>query len=133
MLIRSLLGIVVSFLILILGLIWIMNFEFNYYIYGIIAIGLILLISSIVTFCGILKEKKDDLITEELSNISIVYAGYHNHDRMLKGVVSGENRFFMLRGKDKKIAERIKESNPNYIVIVYHSSNHRIESISIPS
>ena len=110
-----------------------MNFDFNYYIYGIIAIGLIFLICNIVIFCGILKETQDDLITEELSNISIVYAGYSNHDRMLKGIVRGEKRFFMLRGKDKEIAKSIKDSNPNYIVIVYHSSNHRIESISIPS
>ena len=114
-----------------LSLIWIMNFEFNNYIYCLIGLGLFLFICGIINLYTVLRETQDDLITGVLSSISIVPTGFHNHDRMLKGVVNGEKRCFTLRGKDRSIARIIKETNPNNIVIVYHSSNNRIESITI--
>lgn len=130
-LIQNISSIVEGTLILILSLIWILNFEFNNYIYGLIAIGLILLICGIISICGIIRETQDDLITERLSNISIVSTGYNNNARKLEGTVNEEKRSFILRGKDKALAKSIKDNNPNYIVIAYHSSSHRIESISI--
>lgn len=120
-------------LVLFLSLIWIMNFEFYNFIYCLIGIGigLILFICGIISLYLVFRETQEDLITEILSSIRIVPTGFHNKARKLEGVVNEEKRSFILRGKDISITRIIKETNPNNIVIVYHSSNNRIESITI--
>ena len=90
------------------------------------------MIYGIIGFCRILNEKQDTLITEKLSNIRVVRTGYHNQNRKIEGIVNEEKRSFILRGKDKALARNINDSNLNYIIIEYHSSTHRIESITIP-
>lgn len=74
------------------------------YALGVAAIGIILLISGIIGIISILKEA-DELITEKLSDIRIVPAGYHNRSRKLEGMVNGRRSWFVMRGADKALAE----------------------------
>lgn len=101
------------------------------YVLGAAVIGLILLVSGIIGIRGTLRETPEDLVTVCLSEIRIVPAGYHNQDRKLEGVVNGTKSWFMLCGADKALAKRIKDSGRNHVTVVYHSSNRRIESISL--
>ena len=94
-----------------------------------IAIGLLFIIVGSKGVSEIINEKQNDLITEKLSNIIV---SLDRHNIKIDGVVKEEKRYFIFRGKDKLIAKKIKNSNSNYIIIVYHSSTHRIESITIP-
>lgn len=99
------------------------------YALGIIVIGLIALVGGVVGINGIFKENQNNLATETLTEIRIVPAGYHNHDRKLEGTVNGKNSWFILRGVDKKWVKKIKESGKSQVTIVYHPSNRRIEEI----
>lgn len=80
------------------------------YALGVAAIGIILLVSGIIGTISVLREKSDELITEKLSDIRIVPAGYHNRSRRLEGMVNGRRSWFMLRGTDKALAEQIKKA-----------------------
>ena len=131
--IRNVLFIIEGILTMTLSLVWITSFESNskIYILFVMFIGLVFLISGVIDIKGILKESSNDLVTEELSDVKVIPAGYHNRDRKLEGMVNGDYRCFMIRGVDKAIAEQIKTNGLNNITVTYHSSNHRIESISI--
>lgn len=59
------------------------------YALGVAAIGIVFLISGIIGIRSILRETSDKLITEKLSDIRIVPAGYHNRSRKLEGMVNG--------------------------------------------
>ena len=89
------------------------------------------MIGGIIGLKGTLGETPDDLVTEYLSDIRIVLAGYHNQDRKLEGTANGAYSCFMLRGADKALAKRISESGRDHVTVVYHSSTRRIESISM--
>ncbi len=132
-LLQNLICIVEAMIVLSLSWVWAAIPESGNRIYALAAaaIGIVLLISGIIGIKSILKESPDDLITEDLSDIRIVPAGYHNQDRKLEGVSNGTHSWFMLRGADKALAQRIKDSGRNHVRVVYHSSNRRIESISL--
>ena len=120
-----------SLLIFAIGLLWGINPEVNRRLYAIafIVFGVILLIIGTAGMRNILRETPNDLVTEELSDVRIVYAGYHNQDRKLEGTVNGAYSWFMLRGGDKTLAQQIEDSGKTHVTVVYHSSNRRIESI----
>lgn len=99
------------------------------YALGVTAIGIILLVSGIIGIISILREASDELITEKLSDIRIVPAGYHNRSRKIEGMVNGRISWFMMRGADKALAEQIKKSGRKQVTVIYHPSNRRIESI----
>ena len=101
------------------------------YVLGAVAVGIILLICGIVGTRSILKETPDDLTTAELSDVRIVSTGYHNHSKQLEGMSNGTRVQFILRGADKAVAEQIKDNGCDRVMVVYHSSSHRIESIDL--
>ena len=88
-------------------------------------------LSGTIGVIGICRESSDALVTEKLSDVHIVPAGYHNKSRKLEGTVGGKRVWFILRGADRRIAEQIKKNGGKRVTVTYHPSNHRIESIQI--
>ena len=127
---RNVLSIAEFPLLLIVSIIWFAN-DNNSKLYPIIImlIGLLFLICGIIGLKNVLAERKDNLVTEHLTNIHVIPAGYRNLDRMLKGMVNGKESWFMLRGTDKAIAKLIKQNNVTEVTVTYHPSNRRIENI----
>lgn len=127
---RNVLSIVEFPLLLIVSIIWFANDD-NSKLYPIIImlIGLLFLICGIIGLKNVLVERKDNLVTEHLTNIHAIPAGYRNLDRMIKGMANGKESWFMLRGADKAIAKLIKQNNVTEVTVTYHPSNRRIESI----
>lgn len=101
------------------------------YALGVAAIGIVLLFSGIIGTISVLREASDELITEKLSDIRIVHAGYHNRSRKLEGIANGRRSWFMMRGADKALVEQIKKSGRKQVTVTYHPSNRRIESIQM--
>ena len=101
------------------------------YVLCAVAVGIILLICGIVGTRSILKESLDDLITAKLSDVRIVSTGYHNHSKQLDGMSNGTRVQFILRGADKAVAKQIKDNGYDRVMVVYHSSSHRIESVDL--
>lgn len=129
--IKNIFFIVEGFLILIISLMAFRNFNLNLKsLIVCMVVSLMFIIFGIINSYILLTESQDDLITEKITVIRIERAGYHNQDIKIEGVVNEEKRYFILRGRDKKMVKNIKESVDNNIVIVYHPSNQRIESIS---
>lgn len=131
MLLQDILYIAESVLLFAFSLVWWMLSEPDSKLYALViaAIGILLLIGGAVGLRGILRESSEDLVTENLTEIRIVPAGYHNQARRLEGMVNGKNSWFMMRGADKALAEKIKKSGRRQVTVVYHPSNRRIESI----
>lgn len=131
MMMQSVFGITEALFIFVISIIVFIKFEPTnmFYLLAFVLVGIILLLVGIINIRGLLRETPDDIVTETLSDVHIVPTGYHNMARKLEGKVNGSSSFFILRGPDKVIAQRIKENDLKQVTIVYHSSNRRIESI----
>ena len=130
---QNIIGIFEAVIVLILGIFWALNSYGSYRLYslgGILLAG-ILLISSIIGLKGVLAETREDLSTERLTNIEVIPDGYRNHSRRIEGIANGKRSWFLLRGVDKIIARNIEQKHPSHILITFHPSNRRIESILI--
>lgn len=130
-LIEFILGIILGALTVPLGMICYSKFESTGKIYAIfiIALGLVFILCSIIIIQGLLKEKAGNLVTETLVNVRVIPAGYHNRSRQLEGYVNGSYSSFMFRGVDKALVKNINSNST--VTVVYHSSNRRVESITI--
>ena len=98
---------------------------------GAMATGAAVFVCAVVWGRGIMRENPDDIVTEKLSGVHVSPAGYHNRERMLRGMTNGRETGFLFRGADRKIAEDIGRSRKMEVVITYHRSDRRIESLSV--
>ena len=117
-LIEFIIGIILGALTVPLGMICYSKFESTGKIYAIfiIVLGLVFILCSIIIIQGLLKEKTGNLVTETLVNVRVIPAGYHNRSRQLEGYV-------------KALVKNINSNST--VTVVYHSSNRRVESITI--
>ena len=128
---KNLFYIVEGLLILIISLVSLKNFKLKLNtLIGAMIVSIVLIIFGIIGSYILLTESQDDIITEKLTNIRIERSGYHNQNMKIEGIVNEEKRYFILRGRDKALVKSIKDNGNNYIIIVYHYSSKRIESIS---
>lgn len=92
-----------------------------------VVIGIIVMICGIVEIKKTLGETKDDLITEELSDIRVIHVGMNN--KILEGTADGKKRRFPMMGADKDLARQLKRKEISKVTVTYHTSDNRIESI----
>lgn len=95
----------------------------------IIVIGSFLFICSVFGIKNILKESREDTVTVMLTDIRITIAAAYG--RQLEGMADGRRQLFMLRGADRAIARRLKNSGQKNITVVYHPATHRVESVNM--
>lgn len=89
--------------------------------------GIIVMICGIVEMKKTIGETKDDLITEELSDIRVIHVGMNN--KILEGTADGKKRRFPMMGADKNLARQLKRRGITKVTVTYHTSGNRIESI----
>ena len=112
-----------------LGLVWILSpgIDRGFWLFA-VGLGSGLLLCGVVMLLKTRKESPGDLITERLSEVQIVPAGYHNRDLQLRGMSGGSLRTFMIRGRDKRLLKKIAGES-DVLEVSYHTSTHRIEAI----
>ena len=123
--------ITVAVLLLLLGVISgvVLHKKAVYCVLVLLCVGIAMFIIGAVGMRDVVRETSDKPVTAEMSDIRIESAT-GGRDKRLEGTVDGEHIYFMLRGKDRFLAQQIEKSRPTHIKVVYYPSTRRIESVT---